>query len=87
MDSNDNLQIKALVKETVMLFIILGKCRKQALVTLTFDNIIFKENKVICSDVNTVLTFMHGMYLNGCLYSGLSAAHGELSSAVKLKDT
>ena len=48
MDSNDNLQIKALVKETVMLFIILGACRKQALVTLTFDNIIFKENKVIC---------------------------------------
>ena len=52
MDSNDNLQIKALVKETVMLFIILGKCRKQALVTLTFDNIIFKENKVICFPKN-----------------------------------
>ena len=26
-------------------------------------------------DVNTVLTFMHGMYLYGCLYSGLCAAH------------
>ena len=24
-------------------------------------------------DVNTVLTFMHGMYLNGCLYSALSS--------------
>ena len=38
-------------------------------------------------DINTVLTFMDVMYLNGCLYSGLCAAHGELSSAVKLKDT
>ena len=47
MDSNDNLQFKALVKKMVMLFIILGVRRKQALFTLSTDNIIFKENKVI----------------------------------------
>ena len=43
MDSNDNLQFKILVKKTVILFIILGACRKQALFTLSTDNIIFKE--------------------------------------------
>ena len=47
MDSNDNLQFKVLVKKTVMLFIILGARRKQALFTLSTDSIIFKENKVI----------------------------------------
>ena len=46
-DSNDNLQFKALVKKTVMLFIILGERKKQALFTLSTGNIIFKENKVI----------------------------------------
>ena len=33
MDSNDNLQFKALVKNTAMLFIVLGARRKQALFT------------------------------------------------------
>ena len=47
MDSNENLQFKVLVKKTVMLFIILGVRRKQALFTLSTENIIFKENKVI----------------------------------------
>ena len=47
MNSNDNFQFKALVKKTVMLFIILGARRKQALFTLSTDNIIFKENEVI----------------------------------------
>ena len=46
-DSNDNLQFKALIKKTVMLFVILGARWKQALFTLSTDNIIFKENKVI----------------------------------------
>ena len=46
-DSNDNLQFKALVKKTVMFFIILGARKKHALFTLSSDNIIFKENKVI----------------------------------------
>ena len=36
-------------------------------------------------DINTVLSFMHGMYINGCLYSGLCAAHGALSSIVTIK--
>ena len=31
----------------LMLFIILGARRKQALFTLSVDNIVFKENKVI----------------------------------------
>ena len=36
-------------------------------------------------DVNTVLTFMHGMYLSGCLYSGLCAACSALSSVVTFR--
>ena len=47
MDSNHNLQFKILIKKTVMLFIILGALRKQNLFTLTTENIIFKENKVV----------------------------------------
>ena len=47
MGSDDNLQFKALVKKTVMLFITLGAHRKQVLFTLSIGNIIFKENKVI----------------------------------------
>ena len=37
-------------------------------------------------DVNTVLPFMHDMYINGCLYSGLCAARSALSSIVTIKD-
>ena len=47
MDSNHNLQFKILIKKTVMLFIILGALRKQNLFTLTTENIMFKENKVV----------------------------------------
>ena len=36
-------------------------------------------------DINTVLTFMHGMYLNGCLYSGLCAVRSGLSSVVTIR--
>ena len=54
MDSNDKLQFKALVKKTFMLFIILGAHRKQALFTLSNDNIIFKENKVILLPNKTI---------------------------------
>ena len=36
-------------------------------------------------DVNTVLAFMHGMYINGCLYSGLCAARSALSGKVTIK--
>ena len=43
MDSNDALGIKALVKGTVMLFIMLGTDRKQALFTLSTGNITFRE--------------------------------------------
>ena len=46
MGSNDNLQFKALVKKTVMLFIILRARRKQVLFTVSTDSIIFTENKV-----------------------------------------
>ena len=41
------MKFKELVKKTVMLFIILGARRKQALFILRVDNIVFKENKVI----------------------------------------
>ena len=37
-------------------------------------------------DVNTVLSFMHGMYINVCLYSGLCVARSALSSIVTIKD-
>ena len=46
-ENNVCLEFKGLVKKTVMLFIILGTRRKQALFTLSVDNIVFKENKVI----------------------------------------
>ena len=36
-------------------------------------------------DLNTVLSFMHGMCINGCLYSGLCAARSALSSIVMIK--
>ena len=36
------------------------------------------------ADVNTVLAFMHGMYLNRCLHSGLCAARNALSSVVTI---
>ena len=45
MDSSDNLQLKALIKRTVTLFIILRALRQQDLFILTADNIIFKESK------------------------------------------
>ena len=35
-----------------------------------------------CPDVNTVLTFIHGIYRNRCLYSGLCAVHSALSRVV-----
>ena len=39
-----------------------------------------------CSpDVIPVLTFLHGMYHNGCLYSGLCAARSALSSLITIK--
>lgn len=43
MDSNDALGFKVLVKETVMLFIMLGTDRKQVLFTLSTGNITFRE--------------------------------------------
>lgn len=48
MDSNDTLGTATLVKETVILFIILGAHRKQALFMFSTSNITFRENKVIC---------------------------------------
>ena len=46
-ENNDCLEFEELVRKTVMLFIILGALRKQALFILRVDNIVFKENKVI----------------------------------------
>ena len=44
---NDKLQFKDLIKKTVMLFMILGARRKQALFTIIVDNIINEENKIV----------------------------------------
>ena len=46
-ENNDCLEFKELVKKTVILFIILGVRKKQALFTLSVDNIVLKENKFI----------------------------------------
>ena len=46
-EANDKLQFKDLVKKAVMLFMILGARRKQALFTITVDNIIIGENKIV----------------------------------------
>ena len=46
-ETNDNLQFKDLVKKTVMLFMILGARRKQALFTIPVDNIRVEENKIV----------------------------------------
>ena len=43
-ENKDCLEFKKLFKKTVMLFIILGACRKQALFVLSVNNIVFKEN-------------------------------------------
>lgn len=48
MDSNDTLGTTTLVKEIVILFIILGAHRKQALFMFSTSNVTFRENKVIC---------------------------------------
>ena len=45
--NNENLQFKDPVKKTVVLFMILGACRKQALFTITVDNIVVEENKIV----------------------------------------
>ena len=45
-ETNDKLKFKDLVKKTVMLFMILGARRKQALFTITVDNVVTEENKI-----------------------------------------
>lgn len=45
--NNENLEFKELVKKTFMLFIVLGARRKQSLFTISFDNIVVKDKKVI----------------------------------------
>ena len=37
------------------------------------------------TDVNTVLPFIHVVYINGCKYNGLCAAHSTVSSIVTYK--
>ena len=48
MDNNEKLQFTVLPKKTVILFaVFLGARQKQALLTITVDKGIFKDNKVI----------------------------------------
>ena len=44
--TNNKLQFKDLVKKTIVIFMILGAHRKQALFTETVDNIVTEENKI-----------------------------------------
>ena len=45
--TNNKLQFKDLVKQTIVIFMILGAHRKQALFTETVDNIVTEENKIV----------------------------------------
>ena len=45
-ETNDKLQFKDLVEKTAVFFI-LGAHKKQALFTITVDNIITAENKIV----------------------------------------
>ena len=42
------------------------------------------ENPYI-TNINSILKFLHGMYNDGCLYSGLCAAQSALASVVTIK--
>ena len=55
----DKLQFKDLVKKTVILFMILGARRKQALFTITADNIISEENKIVFLPNKTLKSNIH----------------------------
>ena len=46
---------------------------------------ILRNEDLYSPDVDTVLTFMHGMYLNGCLCGGLCTARSALSSAATIR--
>ena len=46
---------------------------------------ISRNEDLYSPDVNTVLTFMHGIYLNGCLYSGLCTARSAITSVVTIR--
>ena len=47
--------------------------------------VISKNTDPCTPDLNTVLSFMHGMHINGCLYNGVCAARSALSSIVTIK--
>ena len=44
---NSKLQLKDLVKKTVMSLMIPLACRKQALFTIIVDNIVIEKNKIV----------------------------------------
>ena len=46
-DNNEKLQFKDLVEKTVVLFMILGARRKQALFSITVDNTVVEKNKIV----------------------------------------
>ena len=47
LSDSKELEFKYKVKKSIILFFILGACRKQALSTINIDNIIFADNKII----------------------------------------
>ena len=46
---------------------------------------ILRNENPYSPDVTAELAFLHGMYRNGCLYSGLCAADSALSSLITTK--
>ena len=71
-ENNDCLEFKELVRKTVMLFIILGARRKQALYILSVDNILFKENEVILLPNKTMKHTKANRPLESLIYQNYS---------------
>ena len=70
--TNDKLQFKDLVKKTVTLFMILGARRKQPLFTITVDNIVTEENKIVFLPNKTLKHSNTDRPLEPLIYQGYS---------------
>ena len=59
--------------------------RYESMLKLWHSYPLLKNEDPYSPDVNTVLPFMHGMYLNGCVYSGSCAACNALASVATIR--
>ena len=68
-ETNDKLQFKDLSKKTVMVFMILGARRKQALFTITVDYIVTEDNEISFFQIKLYNTNTHRP-LESLIYQG-----------------